>query len=993
MKLNRQTYRNLGILLIMFLLSIGLNVKLQAQNITASGIVTDEYNSPLLGVSVVVTNNPSVGVTTDVDGKFELQCPTGAILEFSYIGFNPVRQKAATGMAVTLTENVIALQEAVVVGIGYGTMRKSDLTGAIASVGQDDLKKGVVTSAEQMLQGKISGLSIVQSTGDPSAGASIRLRGGTSLSAGNSPLIVIDGIPGVDINTVQPSEIVSVDVLKDASSAAIYGSRGANGVIIITTNRSASGKASHSIQYNGYFAIGKIAKHMDLLSADQWRQYVRDNNMLLQADDYGANTDWQKEIERTAFTHSHNVAINNTGEDSGFSASVTYLNSQGVIKQNKMNRLSGSVSGHQYGLNKKLKLDVGLTGSIDQWDPIDNRIFERTANSNPTAPVKYENGDYFQIGGTNTENPVELLNNRKNNDSRHRLLGYGKAELDIIEGLKATGIGSYEYNSYQRRFYLPTYAEMDGRAEKGRAERGLANYKTMQLETFLTYDKAFNEIHKINLMGGYSYMDNVYEGFGASRRGFDSDAFDYNNLAAGNDFRQGDVYSYKGEAKLISFFGRANYNLMNKYMITATLRRDGSSRFGADHKWGMFPSVSAAWRISDESFMQKTSLWLNNLKLRLGYGVTGNQDGIGEYKSLAILGISGGGSAYYDPSTGTWKNAYGPIQNYNPKLKWESTEQLNVGIDFVLFNRLTGSVELYHKKTKDLLWTYPVPQPPNLVATTLANVGTLTNNGAELTLGSNILKIGDFSWDANMTVSYNKQEMTKLSDDQYIEREKGIPAGSLHNVRGFSGIYTQYIREGYPVGAFFGPKAIGLTEDGKYIFDTDKEGNIVEHYLGSAQPKVNLGLAMNFSYKSFDLNVSGYGMFGQKVLNATAMSMYDPTRLPAQNVPDTFINSGITDKPTYSGYWVEDGSFFRLQSMTLGYTLPVDLKKVGFDKIRFYGTVENLFVITRYTGIDPEVSIELLDSDGSGNVGSPGVDIYNTYPRPRTFSLGINLSF
>lgn len=992
MKIYKQTYRTFGKLMLLFLLLAGLNIKAHAQDISAGGVVVDEFNSPLVGVTVVVSSDLTKGVITDIDGKFKISCPTGTTLEFSYLGFKTQQHQASSDMKIVLSEDAVTLQEAVIVGVGYGTMRKSDLTGAIASVSQENLKKGVVTSSEQMLQGKISGLSVVQSTGDPSSGATIRLRGGTSLSASNSPLVVIDGIPGVDINTVQPSEIVSIDVLKDASSAAIYGSRGANGVIIITTNRSVSGKESRSIQYNGYFAIGKIAKHMDLLSANQWREHVRDNNLILQADDYGANTDWQKELERTAFTHSHSIATNNVTEHSGYSASITYLNSEGVIKGNKMNRLSGSVSGHQYGLNKRLKLDVGITGSIDQWNPIDNRIFERAANLNPTAPVKYDDGDFFQIGGTLTENPVEILTNRTNDDSRHRLLGYGKIDLDIIEGLKGTAIGSYEYNSYQRRFYLPTYAHMDGVSEKGRGERGLGNYKTMQLETYLTYDKTFNTIHRLNLVGGYSYRDNVYEGFGATRRGFDTDSFGYNNLAAGNDYRQGDVYSYKGQEKLISFFGRVNYNLMSKYMLTATLRRDGSSKFGSDHKWGMFPSISAAWRLTEENFMKGTSSWLDDLKLRFGFGVTGNQDGISAYKSLSLLGIDGG-SIYYDPNTGTWKNGYVPIQNPNNKLRWEETHQYNLGLDFILFNRVTASVELYHKKTKDLLWTYPVPQPPNLAPNTLANVGNLTNNGVELTLSSNILKFGDFSWDANVTVSYNKQKMNKLSNDEFIEKETGIPAGSLHNVRGFSGVYTQYIREGYPVGAFFGPKAVGLTEEGKFILDMDKEGNVKEHYLGSAQPKVNLGVAMDFSYKAFDLNVSGYGMFGQKVLNATAMSMYDPTRLPTQNVPDKFVTSGITDVPTYSSYWVEDGSFFRLQSMTLGYTLPFDLKKVGFDKIRFYGTVENLFVITGYTGVDPEVSVELLDPNDSSKIGSPGVDIYNTYPRPRTFSFGVNLSF
>ncbi len=978
MNLNNLKYK-IFIRLFLFLFFIaGVAQQAISQNISVSGLVTDKMDEPLLGVSIKVDGAPT-GTITDLDGKFTLSCLSGSILDVSYIGFISQKVKAQSNLKIVLLENAVALDEAVVVGIGYGTMRKSDLTGAIASVGQKDFKQGVVTSAEQLLQGKIAGLSVSQSSGDPAVGASVRLRGGTSLSAGNAPLVVIDGIPGVDMNTVQPSEIVSIDVLKDASASAIYGSRGANGVIIVTTSRSASDREKSSVEYNGYVAIGSVAKNMDLLSADQWRGYVRENN-IENAIDYGASTDWQKELQRTAITHSHNIFFSNVNTNGGYSASVSYLNSQGVIKNSDMERLSGSIAAHQYALDKRIKLEAGITGNFDDWNPIDTRIFERTANLNPTVPVKDKNGNYTSIGGTNTENPVELNNNRFADDSRHRFLGYGKIEVNIIDGLKAAGNVSYEYNSYQRRFYLPTYAVMEGQAEKGRGERSLADYKTMQIETYLNYDKEFNKVHKLNLMGGYSYMRNVYEGFGASRRGFDTDDFLYNNLAAGADYRAGDVYSYKGESTLVSFFGRANYNYLGRYMVTATLRDDGSSRFGKNHKWGLFPSTSLAWRVSDEAFMANTSAWLDNLKLRLGYGVTGNQDGIGEYKSLSLLGADG--ESYYDPSTGTWKKPYAPIQNVNPDLKWESTTQYNIGLDFGIFNRINGTVELYYKKTNDLLWTYPVPQPPNLVSTMLANVGTLSNKGVELSLNGNIIRQKDLTWDANFTVSYNKQNIDKLSNETF--QESGLKSGSLHGLRGLSGVYTQMIKEGFPAGAFFGPRCLGLDEDGKYILNTDADGKPIDEYLGSAQPKVNMGFAMSATYKNFDASISTYGMFGQKVLNATYMSMYDPTRLPAQNVPDDFLKSGIKSDPVFSDYWVESGSFFRLQSATLGYTIKY-FKKLGLSKVRVYVTGENLFTITGYSGVDPEVNYSGLES--------PGIDRYNTYPRPRTVSFGLNVAF
>lgn len=966
--------------LFMLLIMLGTSQNLLAQNITATGKVVDRNQEPLIGANVKVVGTQG-GTITGLNGDFSLNCAQGSTLEVSYIGY--LTQKVAAGKSLTITmqEDAVTLAETVIVGVGYGTMRKSDLTGSIASVSAKDMKQGVITSAEQLLQGKVAGLSVVQSSGAPEAGASIRLRGGTSLSASNGPLIVVDGIAGVDMNSVQPSEIVSIDVLKDASAAAIYGSRGANGVIIVTTNRAATDLEQKSIQYNGYVAIGQTAKNMDILSANQWRGYVRDNN-IGSALDYGYDTDWQKELERTAISHSHNVSISNSRKSSGYRASITYQDNQGVIKLNNMNRLAGSITGYQTGWDGRLRIDAGINANFDKWNPIDTRIFERMANMNPTFPVYNPDGSFAQIGGTNTENPVELNTNRTNDQKRHRFLGYGKVELELLKGLKGVANGSYEYQSTEGGLYKPTYAMMEGKSEKGWGQRTHGEYTNQQLETYLNYDLELAKIHKLNIMGGYSYLKTTAEGFGSTRSGFDTDAFGYNNLAAGSDFRATDVYSYKNESKLISFFGRVNYNLLGKYMLTATVRHDGSSRFGDNHKWGTFPSVSLAWRISDEAFMQGTSSWLDNLKLRAGYGVTGNQNGVEPYKSLAIL--SADGASYYDATTGTWKKSYVQAQNTNPDLKWESTAQLNIGLDFSILNRINGTIEYYHKKTSDLLWTYPVPQPPFLVGTMLANVGDLVNQGIELTLNANILRQNDWTLDANVSLAYNKQEITKLSNDTY--QAVGLQAGSLHGLRGMSGQYSQIIKEGYPAGTFYGPKCSGIDENGKYIIERDADGNPVKEDLGSAMPKFNLGVGVNLTYKDFDLSVAGYGMFGQKVLNATRMAMFDATRLPAQNVPDDFLNSGIKDDPIFSSYFIEKGDFFRLQSVTLGYTIP-GVKKIGLQKVRFYLTGENLFCLNGYSGIDPEVSIP------DNVLNGPGIDWFNSYPRPRTYSLGVNIAF
>lgn len=972
---------------IMLTWALLMSLSLCAQNYKASGTVTDDNNEPLVGATVKVEGAPT-GVITDLDGKFSVSCNSNSTLDISYIGFVSQKVKAGQNLKIVLTTDARTIDETIVVGIGYGTMRKSDLTGAITSVQAKDLKQGVITSAEQMLQGKVAGLSVVQSSGSPENGASLRLRGGTSLSASNGPLVVVDGIPGVDFNSVQPSEIVSIDVLKDASAAAIYGSRGANGVIIVTTNRTATDKETKSMQYNGYIAFATVAKKLDLLSANQWRGYVRQNN-ISGALDYGADTDWQDELLRTAISHSHNVSFSNSRKNSGYRVSLTYNNNEGVIVRNNMNRLAASVSAYQYGLNNRLRLEAGINSNFDSWHPIDARIFEREVNLNPTVPVYNPDGSFTQISGTNTENPVEINANREQHNKRHRYLGYAKIELEILKGLKAVANGSYEFQHTTGGIYKPTYARMEGQSEKGWGQRTYAEYTNRQIESYLSYDNTFKKEHHLNLMAGYSYLDNVNEGFGATRSGFETNAFGFNNLGAGTDYRQSDVYSYKSKTKLISFYGRANYSYLGRYMATFTIRHDGSSVFGADHKWGDFPSASLAWRISDEPFMKATQSWLDNLKLRLGYGVTGNQSGVAAYKSLPILSATG--AAYYDPTSGTWKNSYTQTQNVNPDLKWESTAQWNLGIDFSILNRINGTIELYHKKTSDLLWTYPVPQPPYIVGTMLANVGDMVNKGVELTLGANIIRSKDFTFDANMSLSYNSQKITKLSNSTY--EAVGLQAGSLHNIRGLSGIYSQTIREGYPAGTFWGPKCKGIDEKGNYILD-DNDGKGYD--LGSAMPKWNLGISLNATYKNFDLTVSGYGMFGQKVLNATRLELFDPSRLPAQNTLDDFLSSGIKGDPMFSDYFIENGSFFRLQSITLGYTIP-SLKKIGIERLRFYATIENLFCITGYKGVDPEIYIP------DNVLNGPGIDrliIDNstgngaTYsPRPRTLSIGVNFAF
>jgi TonB-dependent starch-binding outer membrane protein SusC len=983
------TTKTVVFMIFMLFLSAGMFAQEKKQ---VSGTVFDNIGNVLSGATITEVGSGNATIS-DFDGKFTLNVNVGGSIEVTFIGTKAqkiqITSATKANIDVRLQNDGYQLAEVQIVAVGYGIQKKSDLTGAISTVKADDLAKGSISSTEQVLQGKVAGLNVIRPSGDPAAGSTLRLRGGTSLTASNSPLIVVDGVAGVDINVVQPSDIKSVDILKDASATAIYGSRGANGVIIITTK---AGTKGVSVTYSGLTGVGYAANNLDLLSADQWRGYVRDAGNK-DAIDYGGNTDWQKELEQSAISQSHTLTINSGKAESGFRASLSYLNNEGIIKTTGLERLSGNISGYQYfGDNKDVKFDMGLFANIDKWHPLDYRIFERSYNLNPTIPVYNSNGEFSAVSGTLYENPVEILTNRTVDNERHRLLGYFKTEVKFLNDFLAVANISMEHNAVQASTYIPTYAVMEGRTEDGYAQKTYSEYTNSQGELYINYNKVI-DLHTISALAGYSYLGNIYQGFGAQRSGFVSDAFTYNNLGAGYNYRLGDVYSYKGKSNLISFYARANYGYDGKYLFTATVRRDGSSRFGENNKWGTFPSASAAWRISNEDFMSSTKDWLGNLKLRLGYGITGNQDGIGEYKSLSILGV--GHDSYYDPATGTWSLAYSPIQNPNPDLKWESTEQFNIGVDFTLFDRITGSFEWYSKNTDDLLYTYEVPQPPYLVGTMLANVGEMSNKGVELTLNADILKGDDFSWNANLTLGHNVQKIEKLSNTTY--ETDVIYSGSLHGLSGMSGQYSQIIAEGYPVGTFWGFKNAGLDADGKMLYYNAAGDKVLGDVLvdedkgdlGNIQPDLTLGIGMNFTYKNFDLGVSGYGMFGQKALNATDMMLNDPTRLPAYNVPDHFLGSGITSSPKYSDYWIEDASFFRLQSLSVGYTLPLNYKN---SKLRIYLMGENLAVFTNYKGVDPEIGLNAQNGGDQTGLAAPGIDRYNNYPRPTTISVGLNFT-
>ena len=984
----------------LFALALGMGQSAFAQSqITAAGVIVDALKEPLTGVNVVVqgTNN---GTITDLDGNFELTCPAGSKLEISYIGYKTQVLTASPSMKVTLQEDVTELAAVTVVGVGYGTMRKSDLTGAIESVSAGDMKQGVVTSSEQLLQGKIAGLSVVQGSGDPAAGAVMRLRGGSSLSGANSPLVVIDGVAGAEMNTVQSSDIVSIDVLKDASASAIYGSRGANGVIIITTNR--ANKNSISAQYNGYVGVATATGNLDMVDAKQWREQKP------MEEDLGADTDWQDEIMHNAVSQSHALTFNASSEKSGVKGSVSYLNSQGVIRTSELKRLGASLTGWATLVDDRLRFEVGLNKNKDDFTDFTGdgatinykTLFQSVYTANPTQPVYDENGNFSEFPGRSSgeqTNPLSLLENNDAKSTRERFMGYFKTDLDIIKNeLKATLNLSYKSTSTNSRFYTPSYSQATaGVVNHGLAVRSIGANDEKQLEFYLNYDKTFNSTHKLNVMAGYSYSKAGYEGFGLGASQFTLDVLGYD--AIDTSTKTNYIWSSKDENTLVSFFGRVNYSYAGKYMLTATVRGDGSSKFGANNKWGCFPSGSLAWRITDEQFMQNTSNWLDNLKLRAGYGITGNQDAIPPYTSL--MTYKGKGNGVVDEETG--QQLFSPTRTTNPDLKWETTGQFNVGLDFSLFNKLSGTIEYYDKRTWDLLYYYKINTMISEMPFMLMNVGNMKNNGIEVTLNYNIFNKENFSWDVNFNVAHNKNVLKKMTND--IFKDAQFDSGTLQDLPSSGNLYTQKLVEGYSIGSFFGAKTAGFDEAGNILYvksdgtTTDNPDLLAkedkEHYLGCAMPKATIGIGFNFNFcKHWDASISGNGMFGQKVYNATAqqLSYYSAHQTHLNTLSDAMGKS--TDLAVVSDYWLENSSFFRIQSVTLGYT--IDLKKLKMNSLRIYATVDNLFVFTKYSGVDPEVSIDMNVTEmDEAKKRFPGIDNYNNFPKARTYMIGVNLKF
>ena len=969
---------------------------MMAQN-KVSGTVLDATGEPLIGVSVLEAGT-SNGVVTDFNGNFTLTVKQGADLVVSYIGYVSQTVAARNGMTITLEEDNQVLNEVVVVG--YGTMRRKDVTSSITTVKAEDLNRGVFTDPASMLQGKVAGL-VVTSTGDPNGTPSITLRGASSLRSGAmSPYYVIDGIPGVDISMVAPDDIESIDVLRDATATAIYGSKAANGVIIITTK--SGGKTERTnVSYNGYVAIDNILKKLDIATADDIRGYVRANN-LDYAYDNGGNTDWQEEVLRTAISHNHNVSINGGSEKTKYMASVNYADREGVIRGSYNNRLNVRSLISTKVLKDHLELSAGVNAMYGKHVGVkmDNEgasVLDAMNYFSPLNPITNADGTWFRGSGSKNYNPLSLINEDTAENIWKREQIVTKASLKIIEGLVLNA--NYSFNHYQRTYsaYDTHQTQLEGvSAYNGRADRSTWFGNEHTFEIFANYNQTFADVHTIALMAGYSGEEKKNgDGFGLIVHDFYDDYLKWNNLSYASTIdgiANGVVSGTKTTVRNISFYGRASYSFAGRYMLQATLRRDGSSVFGPDNRWGTFPSVSAAWNITEEEFM-KNQNFFSTLKLRAGYGVSGNAMGFDAYTAYTTYGASG----FFDYNGKSWRTL-AATKNANPDLKWESTGMLNIGLDFgFLKNRINGTIEFYNKKTKDLIWDYPVSTNIYPVGWISANVGEITNTGIELTVNIDAIRTKDFNWMTTINLSHNKNTVDKLSNDKF---EVGTFTQGDPMVAGVSSNgYTQRIIEGEPLGTFYTYEFAGY-QDGKstyYVRDentgertgevTNEPGFKDRTITGCAQPKLNVGWNNTFNYKNFSASLFFTGVFGNKIYNGARANYSSPEMFAnGKNVLKEFITDRpATDNlPNYpSDRYLENGSYVRLSSLTLGYTF--DKFDNWIQSLQVYATCNNVFTITSYKGLDPEVNMGGIE---------PGLDYrWSTYPHTRTIMAGVKINF
>lgn len=966
------------------------------KKVKVRGVIKDETGEPIIGATVRVKGQ-SEGTVSDFDGNFTLDVTDDNTLQISYIGYQT--QEFAVGkqhhFSIVLEEDKKILNEVVV--IGYGTQKKGDITSSVGSVKSEDFTAGAINDAGQLIQGKIAGLSVTNPSGNPVGGTEISLRGNTTiLGASTNPLILIDGVPG-DFNTVAPEDIESIDVLKDGSAAAIYGSRGTNGVVLITTKKS-KGNNINEVQYSGYLSLSTIAKKPDFCDADDYRQQIKDG-LRDAAWDLGDNTNWIDAITRTGLSHVHNISFKGGNAQTNYIFNVNYRNLQGIFKRSDKEEFQGRAEVNHSMFDDKLRFNFQLLGNqtgytaTSDGGSFNTYSWRQALIHNPTEPIKNADGSWHENTGIfNYDNPVSRIYECDGEQKISQTRFSSNITLTPIKELTFNALFSYDKINQEGGYYETKKHISNVRdGMNGYASTGGSSTVTKLVELTAQFHKNFGD-HTIQALAGYSYQESTYSNQYERNYNFPTDLYSWHNIGVGQALKEGlgTEYSYWLDTNLIGFFGRLNYNYKNRYLLMASVRHEAASQLAGTNKpWGTFPSVSLGWRITEEKFMKNQKVF-DDIKLRAGYGVTGSQP------SQSFLGVPLLGYGDYYLYNGQWIRALQPTQNSNDKLKWEEKHEYDIGADFSILNyRLNVSVDWYYRLIKGLLYDYSVPSPPNLYTTTRANVGEMSNNGLEIMVNAIPVQTKDFKWETTITFSTNSNKLKSLSNDLYQTSSDYFMTGWIEEP-----IKTEshIVRIGHKVGDIYGFKVVDVDESGKWIY-LDKNGNRVNYdefthsfedkqILGNGVPKWYLGFNNQFRYKNFDLAINMRGAFGFQIMNGMRMfyenrSRQDWNRL--RSAYDKVFGKAVLNtlcSEEFNSYYIENGDYWKIDNITLGYSFSKINKWI--KTLRLYASVNNAITITGYKGIDPEVSTSGL---------APSYDNRDSYPHTRAFTFGMNVTF
>lgn len=980
-------------LTLMLCLMAAINV--MAQNVKITGTVVDSSNEPIIGATVTVSDDTNVKAVTIVDGRFTINAAPGSSLRITYIGYKTVDVKAADGMRVVMEEESNMLKE--VVAIGYGSVQRKDVTTAVSSVSTKDLDTRPIVSAVQGMQGKAAGVTISQANGQPGATPTIRVRGTTSLNGSNDPLYVVDGVPMTDIDYLSADDIVGMQILKDASSAAIYGSRAANGVVIITTKQGKAGEARISL--NAHYALNVVRDNQDPLNAAQYKELMDEIGLVKLPDGLTDKTDWKDEVYRTGNVQDYQLSVTNGNDKLRYFISGGYTGENGVIKKSSYERYNIRAS-VENDIRKWLRVNASVaysdysykgTGIISGTGSNRGGVVTSIVNTPTYAPVWDPDnpGQYYNnFYGVNITSPAENIARTENNKSSYnRLIATGKATIKFMEGLNLTSSLSFDRLQGIETEFLDPIKTTNGRDNYGKGHDGRSISSVWVFDNVLNWKKDFG-LHGLDVMAGSSWTASKYSNNYIDGSNYADGLFQ--TLNAANKISWTGTGSSASEWAILSYFARLQYNWNDRYLFTANIRADGSSKLAPGHRWGYFPSFSGAWRISSEPFMKDIE-WINDLKLRGGWGQTGNQSGLGDYSYLASYSINrvqwfGEGFDTNAVPTRTQSTLS------NPELTWETTSQTDIGLDLTMFNnRLMLYIDWYYKRTSDMLMTITLPAGSAPARTLNYNGGTMVNKGWEITLKSVNMK-GKFSWDTDFNISFNKNKLESLRLTQVY----------------YSAMTTDYVNDyvvrnvpGRPLGSFYGYVAEGVDpETGDMIYkDVNKDGVISASdrtYIGDPNPDFTFGLTNNFSWKGFNLNILLQGSVGNDIYNVSRMEtegMYDGKNQSTKVLDRWRVPGQITNVPKAgwniknSSYFVEDGSYLRVKSVSLSYDVPRKIiSKLGINRLQPYFTASNLLTWTSYSGMDPEVN-------QYGNNGAvQGID-WGTYPLNRSFVFGLKLEF